>query len=556
MSQLQANYIKVLNALKDKIRHARLKVAVTVNSELINLYWEIGNAIASQEQEKGWGAKVVERLAVDLASEFSDMKGLSKRNLRYMRDFALAYPQFSILRPAAAKLVSKNNKVAKNTILQPAVAKLESNKNNGTSFVQPPVAQIPWTHHTIILDKAKTLEERLFYIEKTVQNGWSKAVLSLQIESELYKRQGNSITNFKATLASPQSDLAHETLKNPYVFDFLSFSEEIKERELEKALTQHLNKFMRELGRGFAFVGNQKNVNVDGDDFFLDLLFYNYHLHCFVIFELKVGDFKPEYAGKLNFYVNTINEQLKGENDNPTIGVLLCKTPNETVVKYSLHNIKAPIGVSDYRLANALPKQIKTEMPTIEELEQELEKEIEELKKPVDKKFDRLKELISGLKQPKVKEKRSPKTSQRIFTKVVLPLRDEIKKALTKISKEFSGTEIMVWTDNQGHKTDSEAQTHVKKHKEFNEYRVEIRLRGFKPAGTKAFDIWKDLCITMNSYNYTIGLGRHQQQNILPETLYHELPDKKEFDEVVEKCTENILDDITQQIERIQKEKK
>jgi predicted nuclease of restriction endonuclease-like (RecB) superfamily len=537
MSQLQTNYIKVLDALKDKIRHARLKVAVTANIELIQLHWEIGKTILEQQKKDGWGGKTIDKLAIDLRTEFPDFQGLSVRNLKYMRAFAEAYPTFF-------------------SIVQPTVAQLEDGKNSGTLFVQPSVAQIPWTHHTIILDKAKTLEERLFYMEKTLQNGWSKAILSLQIESELYKRQGNAITNFKATLTSPQSDLANETLKNPYVFDFLSFSEEIKERELEKALIQHLNKFMRELGRGFAFVGNQKNVNVDGDDYFLDLLFYNYHLHCFVIFELKVGNFKPEYAGKLNFYVNTINEQLKGETDNPTIGVLLCKTPNETVVKYSLQNIKAPIGVSDYRLANALPKQIKTEMPTIEELEQELEKEIEELKKPVDKKFDRLKEMISGLKQPKVKEKRSPKTSERIFTKIILPLRDEIKKALAKISKEFSETEIMVWTDNQGHKTDSEAQAHGKKYKEFNEYRIEIRLRGFKPAGTKAFDVWKDLCITMNSYNYTIGLGRHQQQNILPEKLYHELPDKKEFEEIVEKCTKNILDDITQQIERIQKEKK
>lgn len=537
MSKLQTNYIKIVDALKEKIRHARLKVAVTVNSELVQLYWEIGKIILEQQKEEGWGAKTIDKLAIDLKTEFPDFQGLSVRNLKYMRAFAEAYPTFF-------------------SIVQPSVAQIGKAKKTDTPFVQPPVAQIPWTHHTIILDKAKTLEERLFYIEQTLEHGWSKSVLSLQIESNLYKRQGNAITNFKATLPALQSDLANETLKNPYVFDFLSFSDEIKERELEKALIQHLNKFIRELGRGFAFVGNQKNVNVDGDDYFLDLLFYNYHLHCFVIFELKVGDFKPEYAGKLNFYVNTINEQLKGEHDNPTIGVLLCKTPNETVVKYSLQNIKAPIGVSDYKLANALPKQIKTEMPTIEELESEIEKEIAELKKPVDKKLDRVKELISSLKEPKVKEKRNPKTSERVFTNVLLPLRDGVKKGLSKILKEFESNEIMVWMDGNGFRTDKELHENLKKQKEFSEFRIEIRLRGFKPAGTKAFDIYKDLSINTNTYNYTIGFNRHQLQSVLLEKLYHEMPDKKEFENIIDKSVEDILDDIAQHIERIKQQKK
>lgn len=519
MSLLNSDYINILNHLKTKIRQVRLNVAIKANVELIQLYWEIGRIILEQQEKEGWGAKIIDKLAVDLKTEFPDFQGLSVRNLKYMRAFAEAYP--SVI-----------------------------------SIVQPPVAQLLWTHHTIILDKVKNLEERLFYIEKSLQNGWSKAVLTLQIESDLYSRQGSTINNFKTTLPSTQSDLAIETLKNPMIFDFLGLSEEVKEREIEKALIKHLKEFMLELGKGFAYVGNQKNINVEGDDYFLDLLFYNYHLYCFVVFELKVGDFKPEYAGKLNFYVNTVNEQLKGADDKPTIGVLLCKTPNETVIKYSLQTINTPIGVANYTLANTLPKQLKSEMPTIAELEAEIEKEMEELKKPVDKKYDRLKEMISGLKQPKVKEKRSPKTNEQIFSKVVLPLRDGIQKAIAKISKEFSETEIMVWTDNQGHKTDAEAQAHVKKQKEFNEYRIEIRLRGFKPAGTKAFDIWKELCITTGSYSYAIGLGRHQQQHILPDKLYHELPSKQEFEDVVEKMKESIIDDITQQVEQIKKEEK
>lgn len=560
MSLLHPDYINILNALKKKIRQARTKAAITVNVELLKLYWEIGTIVSAQEKTKGWGAKVVVQLSKDLSTEFPDMKGFSQRNLRYMRDFALAYPELgnadiaSILQGTPAKSQLIDNKRVK--ILQQAAAKSKNAQNQGAVILQQAVAKLPWGHHIVILTKVKSSEERKFYIHKCIENNWSRDILTVQIDSGLHKRVGTSINNFGNTLPAYHSDLANATIKNPYVFDFLSMGEKIQERDFEKALIKHLKEFMLELGKGFSYVGNQKNINVQGDDYFLDLLFYNYHLHCFVVFELKVGDFKPEYAGKLNFYVNTINEQLKGEQDKPTIGVLLCKTPNETVIKYSLQTIKAPIGVADYTLANALPKQLKAEMPTVEELEAEIEKEMAELKKPVDKKFDRLKELISGLKQPKVKEKRSPKTSERIFSKVVLPLRDEMKKVLAKISKEFSATEIMVWTDNQGHRTDAEAQAHVKKYKEFNEYRIEIRLRGFKPAGTKAFDIWKDLRITTNSYNYTIALDRHQPQNNLLEKLYHELPEKEEFEDVIEKCTENILDDITQQVERIQKENK
>jgi len=246
----------------------------------------------------------------------------------------------------------------------------------------------------------------LFYLQKTLENGWSKSVLSLQINNKLFERQGKTINNFESTLLATDSDLAKETFKNPYVFDFLSMGEKMQEKDLEKGLINHLKNFMLELGKGFAYVGNQKNIQVEGDDYFLDLLFYNYIMHCFVVFELKMGDFKPEYAGKLNFYVNTINGQLKGKSDKATIGVLLCKTPNETVIKYSLEGIKSPIGVADYKLANTLPKQLKAGMPTIEELEKEIEGEYAELLKPVDNKKDSVKELVKGLKKTAIKKKR------------------------------------------------------------------------------------------------------------------------------------------------------
>jgi predicted nuclease of restriction endonuclease-like (RecB) superfamily len=532
---LQTNkYQQVLNGLKEKIRQARFKAALTANAQLLAIYYEVGKTIIHQEKEEGWGAKTIERLSFDLRAEFEDMKGLSVRNLRYMREFAKTYPNFSIL--------------------QPVVAKLPKSKKGKTEpeFLQPLAAKIPWTHHTIILDRTNSEAERLFYLQKTVEKGWSKSVLSLQIENKLFARQGKAISNFENTLPAVDSDLAQETFKSSYVFDFLTLSEEAKERDIERALIQHLKKFMLELGRGFSYVGNQFNLVVEDDDYFLDLLFYNIHLKCYVVFELKIGDFKPEFAGKLNFYTNTVNEQIKGKDDKPTIGILLCKTPNKTVVKYSLQGIKTPIGVSDYQLANALPKQLKGEMPTIEELEKEIEGEYTELLKPVDKKIGQLKELIKGLKQTPVKEKRSPANCERILSKVVFVLRNNIAKQLTvkELAEKFEGVEIMVWTDSQGHKTDKAVKDYLKEYKEVGEFRIELRLRGFKPAGTKAFDIWKDISIATTTYNYTIGFDRNQQNTLL-EKLYHELPDKKEFESIIDKWLEVVVDNITQQLELI-----
>lgn len=539
-SKFTGSYHIILNGLKERIRQSRFKASLTVNAQLLTLYWEIGKTILEEQKKEGWGAKIIDKLAVDLKTEFPDFQGLSLRNLKYMRAFAEAYPTaFSIVQPTAAQL--ENDKT-----------------NREISIMQPPVAQIPWTHHTIILDKAKALEERQFYIEKTLQNSWSKAVLTLQIDSNLYKRQGNAISNFDNTLPKIQSDLARETLKNPYVFDFLSIGEEMQERDLEKALIQHIKKFMLELGRGFAYVGNQYNLNIKGDDYFLDLLFYNYHLHCFVVFELKVGEFKPEYAGKLNFYINTVDAKVKGKEDKPTIGVLLCKTPNDTVVQFALKGIKTPMGVADYELAKALPKQLKGEMPSIKELEAELDKEYKVLQKPSDKKLDRLKEMLRDVKEEQVQEKRNPENTTRIFNKIILPLKKSIAQTLQKeIANWFEETEIMIWTDNQGHYKDIEAKEHLKNQFKGNcgEFRIEVRTKGFKPVGTKAFSCWKDINVHLTEYKYTIGFDRNGQ-NAFIEKLYHQLPTKAELDGIVEKFNEAIIDDITQQLERIKQVKK
>ncbi len=281
------------------------------------------------------------------------------------------------------------------------------------------------------------------------------------------------------------------------------------------------------------------------------------HITELATYELKVGDFKPEFPGKLNFYTNTVNEEVKGKDDKPTIGILLCKTPNKTVVKYSLQGIKSPIGVSDYQFANALPKQLKGEMPTIEELEKEIEEGYTEMQKPVDKKIGQLKELIKGLKQPPIKEKRSAENCERILTKVVFFLRNSITKQLEEkdIAEKFEEIEVMVRTDGQGHKTDKAVKDYLKEHKEVGEFRIELRFNGFIPAGTKAFNIWKDLSVVTTKYNYTVGFDRNQQNNLL-EKLYHQLPNKKEFENVIDNWMEGIVDNITQQLDLIKQRTK
>ena len=370
--EVNSDYLKILQGLKEKIIQTRQRVSLSANAQLLSLYWEIGRTIAAMEGEQGWGAKTVEKLSIDLKTSFPEMKGLSPRNLRYMRDFSNAYPHFTLSaspvellqQPAA---ITQSPDIQTGIILQQAAAKLDA-----TSITNLELAQIPWSDHQVLLDKVKNADSRAFYIQQIIKNGWSRNVLVHQITSKLFQRQGKALSNFELTLPNPQSDLATETLKNPYLFDFLNMDAEAKEREVEAALIQHIRKFLLELGRGFAYVGNQFNLNVAGDDFFTDLLFFNFHLNCFVVFELKVGDFQPEFAGKLNFYINCIDEQIKGKEHHPTIGVLLCKTPNQTVIKYSLKSIGTPIGVADYELRKTLPKKLAKQMPTIEELEEQM----------------------------------------------------------------------------------------------------------------------------------------------------------------------------------------
>lgn len=324
-------YPELFEDLKNRVRAAQVRAALAVNRELVLLYWSIGRDILAQQKEHGWGAKIIDRLAADLRKAFPQMEGFSPRNLKYMRAFAEAWPDEQI--------------------------------------VQQVVAQIPWGHNVRILDYVKEPAEREWYIRQTVENGWSRNVLVHQVESGLYRRQGKALTNFTRTLPAPQSDLAQQVVKDPYNFDFLTLSKDAQERELERGLTEHIRDFLLELGVGFAFVGSQYPLEVGGQDFRIDLLFYHLKLRSYVVIDLMMEDFKPEFSGKMNFYLSAVDDLVGHPDDQPSIGMILCKSKNRIVAEYALRDLRKPVGVSEYRLTQALPKRLQGSLPTIKDLE-------------------------------------------------------------------------------------------------------------------------------------------------------------------------------------------
>ncbi len=353
-------YKKWLLDLKSKIRSAQVKAAIKVNTELLMLYWDMGAGIVEKQKTAKWGEGLVEQLSKDLIEEFPDMKGFSKSNLKYIKQWYSFYNQIDeeISQQIVGQLVQQPvSQLHELSIRQQAVAQL---------------TQIPWGHNIAIITKCKDREEALFYVQNTIEHSWSRSVLVHQIESGLFERKGKAVNNFTLNLPKPQSDLALETIKDPYIFDFLSLTEQYDEKDLENALVEHITKFLLELGAGFAYVGRQVPLQVGESDFFIDLLFYHLKLRCYVVIELKTGKFEPEHAGKLNFYVTAVDRQLKNESDQPTIGMLICKTKDKIVAEYSLSDIKKPIGVSEYDLTRSLPKKFKSSLPSIKEIEAEL----------------------------------------------------------------------------------------------------------------------------------------------------------------------------------------
>jgi len=330
------DYALMLEELKTRIQEERLRVVLSANAAMVLLYWDIGRVILDRQQREGWGAKVIDRLSADLQQAFPDMRGLSPRNLKYMRAFASAWPERQI--------------------------------------VQEGLAQITWYHNIALLERLGDSKTRLWYAQKTIANGWSHNILIVQIENAAHEREGKAITNFPATLPPPDSDMAAQVFKDPYLFDFLGTADPRREKEVEQALMDHIQRFLLELGVGFAFVGRQVHLEIGSQDFYLDLLFYHLKLRCFVVVELKAVAFDPSFVGKLNLYLSAVDDLMRHPDDKPSIGLILCRSRNKVVAEYALRDIRKPVGISGYvtRLTESLPKKLKGLLPSPEEIEAEL----------------------------------------------------------------------------------------------------------------------------------------------------------------------------------------
>lgn len=374
--------------LKQKIQQSQIKAAIKVNSALLELYWEMGKEIAERNIENTYGSGFFKQLSKDLMIEFPNMKGFSESNLKFIKRFYLFYNQELTIRQQLAnefkKIQDHSNfhqvggelKIDENSTFQQVAGKFRNNENSirhqAVADFPQKLFLIPWFHYVEIFTKCKNIEEAFFYVNKTIENGWSRSVLLNMISGNLYQSQGKAITNFSKTLPDYQSDLIKETLKDPYNFDFLQITANFKEKELENALIDNIQNFLIELGSGFAFVGKQVELKVGSQSFFIDLLFYHIKLKRYVVIELKSGNFEPEHAGKLNFYVTAVDKQFRDENDNATVGLIICKTKDDIIAEYSLTDLHKPLGISSYELRKILPENFKSSLPSIEEIENEL----------------------------------------------------------------------------------------------------------------------------------------------------------------------------------------
>lgn len=541
----QTHYLTILEGLKQKIRHARVKATYAINAHMLAAYWEIGNTILLQQKNEGWGAKVTKRLAADLKAEFPDMKGLSERNLVYMQTFAAAYPSFQFTQGTLAQLKSDENQ--EDTITQGGLAKI----------VQPPLAQLSWYHHITLLDKVKNEQERHFYIQETAKNGWSRDVMVHQIESGLYQRTGKITSNFTQTVPAYNSELVQQVFKDPYKFDFVYLGKEAKERDIEDALTQQLTKFLLELGQWFSFMGRQYRLTLGEKEYFFDLLFYHTRLKRYIVIDLKIDEFKPEYKGKMEYYLTLADEQLKSAGDEPSIGLILCKTKDGLVAEYALRDSSKPIGIAEYRINEALPADIMGEMPTIEELEAEIEKEYEELKSPAQKKFDALKEKLASLKGKN--EVKTPITSDAVwalYTDSFCPLFETIKSKLLELNDNFYKTNIefqgLLATLDVQRKNGMEWH-HEDKVLPMGESHFRYRFEGYKYAGVHGFDIWMQLVLRLDMYWYGFSITGYKDQDVFIKRLYHEQLTKEDMTLISDAVMEYVTDQIESQLAYIER---
>lgn len=537
-SDLGKNYNRILQELKEKIRKARLRATLAVNYELLKVYWEIGNTINYQEQIERWGKKTVERLAGDLRIEFPDMKGISPRNLRYMRDFALAYPEFIILQEQVAK-----SKVA---------------ENQHSIILQRTIAKLPWGHNCTILDKLKLTEERAFYAQKAVQNGWTRDLLVNQIEGGLFKRQGAVTNNFAVTLPEYQSQLATQLFKDPYHLDFVMLSEEAKEKDLEGALMTHITKLLLELGDGFAFIGRQKRFEAGGKEFFIDLLFYHTKLRRYVVIDLKIGEFESEFVSKMNLYLGLADDKLKGQYDEPAIGLILCKTKNKIVAEYALRDTNKPIGIAEYKIGAILPEDIKGELPSIEEIEQKLDKELQEQQNPIDARLKAIREKLKEVESDEIKTPATYPILVDLFKNGLNPLYKEIIATLEVFDEEFHD-KMLSWSSTNKSFGDlvqlEELWKNEQELRKVHTVAFNYSLRGFKKAGTESYEEHLQLTFEIQNYWYGFTLVNHNNHQPFIKKLYHQPLTKEDRDKIVALLMNKVLDRIEWIIGKLNEQK-
>jgi predicted nuclease of restriction endonuclease-like (RecB) superfamily len=555
------NYSAVLHELKQKIKQARVRAFLSVNKELLQTYWDIGCVIAKQENAEGWGAGIVKSLSRDLKLEFPDMQGISPRNLRYMRDFAMAYPYFPILQAPLAKLENKLYSIdsQRPIILQAPPAKLDNygfqQGNHGSSSVQAPLAQLTWYHHQTLLDKVKDPSIRQFYILKTIENGWSRNVMVHQIESGLHNRQGGLLTNFNKTIAPEQSELLQQLFKDPYNFDFLQMTDRVRERDLENALIQHIKKFLLELGDGFAFMGQQYRLWAGENEYIIDLLFYHTKLRRHIIIDLKVGNFEAEFVSKMNLYLGIADDTLKGVYDESAIGLILCKTKDKVIAEYALRDTIKPIGISEYKIAEALPDNIKGELPSIEELEQKMDEELLEGNNPIDARLKAVKQKLNKI------------TNEEIQTPVTFPILTELyKKELRPlyllIIEKFTDFKDLFYDQchewYHGNKRIENLQqldgvwNDENEMQKSNEIFFDYRLFGFRKAGTENYSAQIRLRFEINTYWYGFSLLINNDHQLLFKKLYHQGLNDEDNQHIIDYITNNMLDQIEWIVRRLE----
>lgn len=377
MEIMTSDYKHWLGELKQRIRQSQIKAAVKVNTELLQLYWQMGSDIVERQQNAKWGDSFLKQLSEDLNAEFPEMKGFSIRNLQLICKWHNYYNQYFInTKQLVSQLklsqTARLSSPSEKPFLTQPMSEIDTNTKQVVSQFENEFFSIPWGHHILIMQRCKDMDKALFYIHKTVENNWSRSVLDWQIDSNLFEREGKAVSNFSLTLPKPQSDLAQQITKDPYIIDIMGVRQEMQERELEAHLDKHISQYLLELGKGFTYYGHQIQLKVGDETFYIDQLFYHVRLHCYVVVELKTTVFKPEHVGQLNFYVNAVNALMRTEGDNPTIGLLICKDKNDVVAEYTLQSVNSPIGVSSMKIYDQLTADYRSALPTTEEIEAEI----------------------------------------------------------------------------------------------------------------------------------------------------------------------------------------